>query len=228
MKNKKILIVEDDLNILEGIKDNLEAEDLIVQCVNDGAEGLDVALEGSFDLILLDVMLPSLNGFEVCKKLRKEKISTPIIILTARGEEVDKVVGLEIGADDYVTKPFSIRELIARIHAHLRRQENLLQPKEIFEINDAKIDFTKFETTKNGKNIDLTPLEYKVLQYFIQKPDQVISRDELIENVWKYEAQITTRTIDNHILKLRKLVETDPRKPKHFITVHGVGYKFIY
>ncbi len=224
---KRILIVEDDPIILDGLKVNLEAEQFNVECIQHGDKGLATALEKNFDLILLDVMLPGKSGFDICKNLRQKNMTCPIIILTARGQEVDKILGLEIGADDYVTKPFSIRELIARIHAHLRRQDQSMQPVNQFELNQVKVDFKKCETKKTNKIIPMTALEFKLLQYLIQKTNQVVSREELIKNVWEYETYITTRTVDNHILRLRKIFEKDPADPEHFITSHGMGYKFI-
>jgi len=223
----KILIVEDDQNVILGLKDNLEAENFDVYTAIDGQTGLDLAIKESYDLILLDVMLPSVTGFEICKPIRSKNITTPIIMLTARGQEIDKVVGLEIGADDYITKPFSLRELIARVKALLRRSKGKVSTIEHFVFNDIKIDFSNYEAFKANKKIDLTLTELNILKHLIQHKDEVVSRDDLINLIWGTDSYVSTRTIDNHIVRLRKLLEKNPKKPMHFLTIRGVGYKFV-
>ncbi len=224
---KSLLIVEDDQAILKGLKDNFSAEHFDVTCESDGAKGYRTATKRRFDAIILDVMLPSMNGMEICSRLRAEGMQTPIIILTSKGTELDKVMGLEIGADDYVTKPFSVRELLARVNAVLRRQAALINEIAEFQFGDVYLDFRKQLATKGKKNIDLSVKEFELLKYFIQREGQVVTREQLLNDVWGYEATPTTRTIDNYVLSLRKRLETNPAKPKHFLTVHTAGYKFV-
>lgn len=225
MNPKSILIVEDEPSISSGINDYLTASGYQVYIASNGHEALDIINKNHIDLIVLDLMLPDISGYEICEKIRNMNILTPIIMLTARSQENDKIKGLEIGADDYLTKPFSIRELTARIQAQIRRMETLPPPMEEVTINKIHVNFTKMEVIKDNKNLDLTPMEYKMLKYFLSNPDRTIPREELIERVWEYESMITTRTIDNHILKIRKIFEINPKKPQLFETVHGVGYK---
>ncbi len=225
---KKILIIEDEQDLVKGLRLNFIDEGYEVIWADDGSKGLLKAQEEIPDLIILDIMLPKMDGLEVCRELRKKNISTPIIMLTAKGEEVDKVVGLEIGADDYMTKPFSIRELLARIKAHLRREtrENKRVP-DIYRLEDLEIDFTFFKIRRRGKESDLTSLEAEILKYFIAHKGEVVKRDVLLDKIWGYEKFPTTRTIDNHILKLRKKVEEDPSRPKYILSVYGEGYRFL-
>lgn len=224
---KRILIVEDDEAILRGLTDNLKAEHFDVLSAADGQEGYEKARKGKSDLIILDVMLPSMSGYDVCRKLRAEGVHTPILMLTGKGEEIDKVLGLELGADDYVTKPFSIRELIARIRSILRRQTEIRS--EIVEANfgDVYVDFKKQEALRGKRKIEMSAKEFQLLKYFVEREGEVISRNQLLDDVWGYEAMPTTRTVDNYILSLRKKIEGNPSKPKHLITVHTAGYKFI-
>jgi len=224
---KRILIIEDDMAILRGLKDNLEAEHFEVSSENDGSKGYQMAKKRQFDVILLDIMLPSMNGMEICKQLRFDGIQAPILMLTSKGTELDKVMGLEIGADDYITKPFSIRELIARIKALLRRQATVVSNLEEFTFDDVHLDFNKQEAHKGKKAIDLSAKEFELFKYFVEREGQVITRVQLLDDVWGYEATPTTRTVDNYILGLRKKVETHPSKPKHLLTVHTAGYKFV-
>ena len=224
----KIFIAEDELNMRKGLQDNLEFEGYEVNCAEDGEEALEQIKKNSYDLIILDVMMPKMSGFDVCKAARKIGIETPIILLTAKGEEIDKVLGLELGADDYVTKPFSLRELLARIKAILRRSGNKVSPSGVFEkIGNLNINFTAYTANSNGKEISLSHKEFEILSYLWKKRNTTVSRDDLLNEVWGYEESPTTRTVDNFILKLRQKIEKDPNNPKIILTVHGVGYKLI-
>lgn len=226
----RILVVEDEPHMQIGLKDNLEFEQFEVTLARDGQEGLDLILSQTYDLIILDVMMPRISGFDVCKVARKNGVSTPIIFLTAKGEEIDKVLGLELGADDYITKPFSIRELVARVKAVLRRYDTA--PKEdapeVLTIGFLKVDFVHYEAehVREGK-IKMSHKEFEVLQYLFKHKNEVVSRYQLLEDVWGYDAQPTTRTVDNFILKLRQKIETNPNDPKYILTVHGAGYKLV-
>lgn len=226
MKNR-ILIVEDEPNMMVGLKHNLEFEGFEVDAATTGVEGLEKGRNSNLDLILLDVMLPEMSGFDVCRKLREEQIYTPIIMLTAKGEEVDKIVGLELGADDYVTKPFSVRELLARIKAVLRRGTNKVSdgPRTIGKLI---CDFNSYSATDgDGNEIHMSHKEFEILNYLWDHQNQIVDRRELLEEVWGYNEAITTRTVDNFILKLRQKVEAEPGDPHIILTVHGVGYKLI-
>lgn len=227
MKNR-ILIIEDEEDLVEGLKLNLADEGYELDWAFDGTEGLRKALEQAPDLIILDIMLPEMDGLELCRHLRQKGVGIPIIMLTAKGKEIDKVVGLEIGADDYVTKPFSVRELLARIKAHLRRanREEKDVPK-IYSFDDVEIDFAHLKVRRKGKEWDLTALEMEILKYLIAQRGKVVSRNDLLDKIWGYESYPTTRTIDNHILKLRKKIEDDPAHPRHIISVYAAGYRFI-
>lgn len=224
---RRILIIEDDPAILTGLTESLESENYKVISSSDGLKGYQMAQKEKVDLIILDIMLPNKNGIEICKDLRNEKINTPILMLTSKKQEMDKVLGLELGADDYVTKPFSLRELQARIKALLRR--NIDIEKEINESSFGKIhiDFKKQEAFKNKKSIELSTREFDILKFFIQHEGEVITRDMLLDKVWGYESFPTTRTVDNYILSIRKKIEDDPSKPQHLLTIHTSGYKFV-
>jgi len=225
---KHILIVEDEEDMVRGLKMNLVDEGYEVDYSLNGKEGLEKALAIKPDLILLDIMLPGMNGLEICRQLRNRKIDIPILMLTAKGEEIDKVIGLELGADDYISKPFSIRELLARIKAHLRRENRGYESvPDLLDMNTVKIDFGHFKVTRLNDEIDLTSLEADVLKYLIGQNGKVVTRDDLLDKIWGYEKFPTTRTIDNHILKLRKKIEDDPNHPKHILTVYGGGYRFV-
>jgi DNA-binding response OmpR family regulator len=224
---KRLLIVEDDQAILKGLKDNFTAEHFEVASESDGSKGYQTAKKRPFDVIILDVMLPSMNGMEICKQLRADGIHSPILILTSKSTELDKVMGLEIGADDYVTKPFSVRELIARVKALLRRQATVVSELAEYSFDDVYLDFKKQEARKGKKAVDLSAKEFELLKYFVEREGKVISRAQLLDDVWGYEATPTTRTVDNYILGLRKKIETQPAKPKHLLTIHTAGYKFI-
>jgi DNA-binding response OmpR family regulator len=211
-----------------GLRDNLEFEGYSVLAVGDGKKGLETIRAKKFDLILLDVMLPGISGFDICKKIREEGITTPVILLTAKGEEVDKVLGLEFGADDYITKPFSLRELLARVKAVLRRtpSEKISAAKKIV-IGLLEIDIENYTALKKGKSIAMTSKEFEIIRYLWQHQQQVISRDDLLKHVWGYDESISSRTVDNFVVKLRKNIEKDPSHPKHIVTIHGTGYKLI-
>jgi len=226
---EKILIIEDELDLVKGIKMNLVDEGYEVDYALNGKEGLGKALKEKPDLILLDIMLPGIDGLEICKELRRNKVDIPILMLTAKGDEIDKVIGLEIGADDYISKPFSIRELLARIKAHLRRENRSDETVPgVFQLESMKIDFDHYKVIRKDDEIDLTSLEVDVLRYLIGQEGKVVSRDDLLDKIWGYEKYPTTRTIDNHILKLRKKIEIDPNHPQHILTVYGGGYRFVY
>ncbi len=226
---EKILIIEDQEDLVKGLILNLADEGYEVDYALDGKEGLAKALKEKPDLILLDIMLPGMNGLEICKELRQNKMDIPIVMLTAKGDEIDKVIGLEIGADDYISKPFSIRELLARVKAHLRRENRGGESVAgVIQLESLKIDFGQFKIIRKGKEIGLTSLEVDVLRYLIGHNGKVVSRDDLLDKIWGYEKFPTTRTIDNHILKLRKKIEIDPNHPRHILTVYGGGYRFVY
>jgi DNA-binding response OmpR family regulator len=223
-----ILIIEDEPSMQLGLKDNLELEAYTVELANDGEEGLTKIKTKSYDLVLLDVMLPKLSGFDVCKKARAEGISTPIILLTARGEEIDKILGLEFGADDYITKPFSVRELLARVKAILRRSQRIIPKEESATvIGRLKIDFNAFHAAEEGTEIKLSHKEFEILLHLYQHKNLVVSRYNLLEKVWGYEEQPTTRTVDNFIVRLRQKIEVNPNHPRVIFTVHGSGYKLV-
>jgi len=225
---EKILIIEDEEDLVKGLKLNLADEGYEVDWAADGVEGLRKALEERPHLIILDIMLPKMNGLDICRELRQKNISIPIIMLTAKGEEIDKVLGLEIGADDYMTKPFSIRELLARIKAHLRREKREKKTvPEVYRFGDIEIDFTHFKVKRKDKELDLTSLEIEILKYLIAHREEVVTREALLDKIWGYERYPTTRTIDNHILKLRKKIEGDPSHPEYILSVYGEGYRFV-
>ncbi|MFH1760941.1 MAG: response regulator transcription factor [bacterium] len=222
----KILIVEDEAPILMGLKDSLELEGFQVAVANNGREGYEKARKTNFDIILLDIMLPEMNGFEICKNLRTQGHTNHIIMLTAKIEESDKVVGLNIGADDYITKPFSILELIARLKSVERRLKQEGQEKEKFIFREIEVDFNKFEIKKRGVLIDFSAKEIEILRYFLHNIGDVVSRNELLNKVWGYDVFPSTRTVDNHIVKLRQKLEDDPENPELILSIRGVGYKF--
>jgi DNA-binding response OmpR family regulator len=223
----KLFIIEDDPAILRGLQDGLSEERMTIQTAADGEKGFRLALREQFDLIILDLMLPSKNGIDICRDLRNKGIHTPILMLTSKKHEADKVLGLEIGADDYMTKPFGMRELIARIHALLRRKKNGQRPAQTAAFGDISVDFVKQELVKGKRPVKLSAKEFKLLRYFIEHDGDVISRDQLLDELWGYDITPTTRTVDNYILSLRKKIEKDPGRPRHLITVHTAGYKFL-
>jgi two-component system alkaline phosphatase synthesis response regulator PhoP len=223
-----ILLIEDEKGLIITLTDRLRSEGFEVTSANDGKKGFEAALAGSFDLIILDVMLPKKNGYDVCRDLRQKGVSTPILMLTAKGETIDKVLGLKLGADDYLTKPFEVIELLARVEALLRRSPTQTNgaSNEAFRFGDVTIDFKRAEVTKENKAVDLSAMEFKLLQYLIENRGTVHSRDCLLDAVWGYDAMPTTRTVDVHIAWLRQKLEDNPRHPHFIQTVHGMGYKF--
>jgi DNA-binding response OmpR family regulator len=224
----RILIVEDEPNMSRGLRDNLEFEGYEVQTADDGAAGLSMVLSESFDLVLLDVMMPKLSGFDVCRKVREAGIDVPIIFLTAKGEEIDKVVGLELGSDDYITKPFSVRELLARVKAILRRKVSATAADhEEVKIGKLLVNFNSFSARDEQGEVKMSHKEYEILKYLLQHKNSIISRQDLLHHVWGYEEMPTTRTVDNFIVKLRHKVEEDANLPRIILTVHGTGYKLI-
>lgn len=223
---KKILVVEDDAAIRTGLAEALVREHYQVQTAADGEAGLAKGKSKDIDLIILDLMLPVMNGEEVCRNLREGGTNTPILILTSKREETSKVLGLELGADDYVTKPFSLLELLARIKAILRRQRKDAERIDGFAFGNVKLDFKRHEVTRRGKPVKLTEREFKVLKYMIEHKGEVVTRDMLLDEVWGYENFPTTRTVDNYILSIRHKIEDIPSNPKFILTVHTAGYKF--
>jgi len=225
---KRILIVEDDDAIRQALIDDFTFEGFSVESAIMGNEGLKKAFDPDIDIILLDVMLPEIDGFDICKELRKKGVETPIIMLTAKSQEIDKILGLEFGADDYITKPYSSRELLARVKAVLRRRnsEKGNANESQFRFGDFEINFRKFTCKRNETNINLTTLEFSLLHCLISKREQVISRNEILDLVWGEDVMVTPRTVDSHIAKLRKKIEDDPSKPRWIIGFRGIGYKF--
>ncbi|MEQ9166882.1 MAG: response regulator transcription factor [Fulvivirga sp.] len=223
-----ILIVEDEPAMQLGLKDNLQFEGYNVTIASDGQTGLDKILTNQFDLVLLDVMLPNISGFDVCKNARSKGIDTPIILLTARGEEIDKVLGLELGADDYMTKPFSVRELLARIKANLRRTGALSKKDEVINLGKLTIQFDAYSVSStDDDDIKLSHKEFEILKYLYENKNKVVSRYDLLEKIWGYDEQPTTRTVDNFIARLRQKIEDDHNHPTVILTVHGIGYKLL-
>lgn len=224
----KILLIEDEAGLILTLTDRLEAEGFAVKNAMDGESGLNLALSENFDLIILDVMLPKKNGYDVCRDLRQRSINTPILMLTAKGEIFDKVLGLKLGADDYLTKPFEVIELLARIEALLRRSSSINQTSpDSFRFGTVAIDFKRAEILKNSQTVELSAMEFKLLQFLIENRGAVHSRDTLLDEVWGYDAMPSTRTVDVHIAWLRQKLEENPRHPQFIQTVHGFGYKFI-
>jgi DNA-binding response OmpR family regulator len=220
----KILIVEDDKDIALGLEEDLTHHGFQVETVGDGEKALRRSRECQWDLIILDLMLPRKDGFEVCKELRQDGIRTPIIMLTAKTHEAEKIFGLEIGADDYITKPFSPRELRARIHAVLRRTSG--ESLETYQFGDCEVDFDRGEVRRSGKPIDLSALEFRILTAFIRRRGRVLSREQLIDEAWGPAIIVTERVVDTHVLNLRKKIEPVPAKPRYICSVRGMGYRF--
>jgi DNA-binding response OmpR family regulator len=221
----RILIVEDDPDIALGLEQDLRLEGYELEVVSDGQKGVDRAQTGAFDLILLDVMLPGKDGFQVCRELRHARLQMPIILLTAKSHEAEKILGLEIGADDYITKPFSPMELRARIKAALRRG-GAADALEVFRFGEFAVDFERFELRRAGKPVDLTPIEFKLLAAFVRNRRMVLSRQQLLDKVWGRDVYVTDRVVDTHIGNLRKKIEVDPDAPALVVSVRGFGYRF--
>ena len=224
----KIVIVDDEEQLLRGLTAtfNLEGFSVVTHPTGEGA--INLVLKENPDLILLDVMLPGTSGVDVCRELRRKGIDTPIIMLSARGEEIDRVLGLEIGADDYVTKPFSLRELVARVRVCLRRQPTR-SPERIsrYRMGDVEVDFESYRATRAGVSIDMTPKEIELLRLLVEHRGQVVTRDRILNEVWGIDAMPTTRTVDTHILRLRQKLEDDPANPRSILSVYGEGYRFV-
>jgi len=222
-----ILAIEDDPAILRGLADNLRFESYDVLTAADGETGYALIRDKRPDLIILDLMLPKMSGYEICRKVRAEGLQTPILMLTARGEEGDRVLGLDLGADDYVAKPFSIRELLARIRALLRRAQPAKELLDELRFDDVAVNFVSYEASRAGQPLEMTRKEFSMLRFLASRPGEVVTRDELLNEVWGYDNYPSTRTVDNHVAGLRAKIERDPANPQHLRTVHGVGYKFV-
>ena len=222
----RILIIEDEPAMVAGLRDNFEYEGYEVISAPDGAAGLERALADDPDLVVLDVMMPRMSGLEVCKQLKAKRPTMPVIMLTARGQVVDKVVGLKLGADDYVTKPFDMSELLARIEAHLRRVPATPHPVEGYAFGDLRVDFRKAEALRDGVALDLSAREFQLLRYFVEHRGATLTREELLNEVWGYNSMPSTRTVDVHVAWLRQKIEPNSRHPQFILTVHGMGYKF--
>ena len=225
-----ILVVEDDRAISKVIVDNLEYEGYATLAAFDGTTALHMATTQEVDLILLDIMLPGMNGYDICRRLREAGHLTPVIMLTAKGEEVDKVLGLELGADDYITKPVGVRELLARVKAVLRRAQSSSRSggdAHVLTVGAARVDFDGYETTVGSESVHLSPKAYGVLKLLWQREGKAVSRTEILQQVWGYDVYPTTRTVDNHIAELRAALEEEAARPQHLLTVHGVGYKLV-
>ena len=225
----RILIVEDDPSMQTGLRDNLEIEGYTIDVAGDGEAGLELFTSEKYDLAILDVMMPKLSGFDLLKKAREQGIATPVIMLTAKGEEIDRVLGLELGADDYVTKPFSLRELLARVKAVMRRSERTGtgEAEAVMMLGTLRGDFSTYNATRGSQAVEMTPKEFDVLKFLWTHQGETVSRDMLLTEVWGYNDSITSRTVDNFILRLRQKIEEDPAHPRHIITMHGIGYKLI-
>jgi DNA-binding response OmpR family regulator len=224
--NERILVVEDEPTIATGLRDDLEIEGFAVEVADNGPAALGRVLEGRFDLILLDLMLPGMDGFAVCREARLKGDRTPIIMLTAKGQEVDKVVGLELGADDYITKPFGRRELLARVKAVLRRTRNGPAPRAVYRFGDITVDIGRCEVSRRGEKIDLTAMELKLLTAFLEHRGRVLTIDDLLGEVWGRDAVLTDRVVYTHVNNLRNKLEEDPQQPRFLIGVRGIGYRF--
>jgi DNA-binding response OmpR family regulator len=222
----RILIIEDEDSILMPLEDNLRLEGYEVSTAKDGLQGLALAAGHPYDLIVLDIMLPKMDGFEVCRRLRQDRVMTPILMLTAKSQEVDKVLGLELGADDFVTKPFSSRELLARIRAVLRRASEPLRGVDFFRFGASELDFVKYEAKKGGRPVPLTALEFSLLHFLVQNRGRVVHRNEILDSVWGKDVFVDARTVDKHISLLRKKFEDNPQEPRFILGVRSVGYKF--
>ena len=219
-----VLIVEDDPTMLLALRDNFEFKGYKVVTAADGEKGLKAALNARPDLIILDIMLPKINGYEICRLIREQKLEMPIIMLTAKGEESDVVLGLNLGADDYVTKPFSIKELLARVAAFLRRAKKEIQ--EVYEFGGMQFDLSARRLTRKSKEIELSPKEFSLLEYFVKKPGRALTRDEILNAVWGYDCVVTSRSIDRFVTTLRNKIESDPARPAFIHTIRQIGYRF--
>jgi two-component system, OmpR family, alkaline phosphatase synthesis response regulator PhoP len=223
----RILLVEDDPGLRLTLTHRLDSEGYKVETAADGEAGLAQATDGGFDLVILDVMLPRKSGFDVCRDLRQRGVATPVLMLTARHQVVDRVVGLKLGADDYLAKPFEMAELLARVEARLRRRNPGALPTAVHRFGSVSVDFRKAEVTRDGQALDLSAKEFQLLKYFIAHRGATLSRNELLDEVWGYDAMPTTRTVDVHVAWLRRKLEEEPKHPRLILTIHGLGYKFV-
>jgi two-component system, OmpR family, alkaline phosphatase synthesis response regulator PhoP len=224
---KRILLVEDEPGLVLTLTDRLRSEGYDVASATDGPSGLARAAGEAWDLVLLDIMLPGMSGFDVCRDLRRKGVTVPVIMLTARGQVVDKVLGLKIGADDYLTKPFDMMELVARVEVQLRRAPAGASGPHRFQFGEIVVDTRKAEVTRGGQPVDLSAREFLLLKYFVEHKDETLSREQMLNDVWGYHAMPSTRTVDVHVAWLRQKIEPLPRLPRHILTVHGLGYKFV-
>jgi two-component system alkaline phosphatase synthesis response regulator PhoP len=227
MPERRVLIVEDEPGLVMTLTDRLQAEGYTVAAATDGPSGLERATREPWDVILLDIMLPGASGFDVCRDLRQRGVTTPVIMLTARTQVVDKVLGLKLGADDYLTKPFDMLELTARIEVQLRRAQRLAGGGTQYQFGNILVDFRKAEVRRDGALLDLGAREFLLLKYFIEHREATLSRDELLNEVWGYHSMPSTRTVDVHVAWLRQKIEPNPRQPQYILTMHGMGYKFV-
>lgn len=225
---RRILVVEDEESLVVTLRDRLASEGYTVETVCDGQTAFQTALGERFDLIMLDVSLPGKNGFDICRDLRQHRVHTPILMLTARGQVIDRVLGLKLGADDYLTKPFDASELLARVEALLRRSGTMQSDAAaIYAFGDVEVDFRSAAVAREGKPVELSGLEFKLLRYFVENRGALVTRDELLEKVWSYNSMPVTRTVDVHVASLRQKLEKNPARPQFIVTVHGLGYKFV-
>ena len=222
-----ILVIEDDPKMQTGLRDNLEFEGYKVRTEGDGEAGLRAWIDNAFDCVILDVMLPGLSGFDILRKAREKGVLTPVIMLTAKGEEIDRVLGLELGADDYMTKPFSLRELLARVKAVLRRSDRGALAGSRLRLGSFEADVDSYDASRDGVAVAMTPKEFEVLKFLWEHRNHTVSRDQLLTNVWGYDESVSTRTVDNFILKLRQKIEENPGDPRYIVTIHGTGYKLM-
>ena len=227
MMTSRILLVEDEPGVRLTVEDRLKSEGYAVECAVDGDEGSKRATNEPFDLVILDVMLPKRSGFDVCRDIRQRGLDTPVLMLTARTQVTDRVVGLKLGADDYLMKPFAMAELLARIEARLRRKEAEAPKPGAYRFGDVVVDFRKAEVEREGRELSLSAKEFQLLRYFIENKGATLSRDELLDHVWGYDAMPSTRTVDVHVAWLRRKLEPNPRHPQYILTLHGLGYKFV-
>ena len=225
---RRILMIEDEESLVLTLRDRLTAEGYEVSVATDGEQGFELALRSPIDLILLDVALPRKNGFDVCRDLRGRGVQTPVLMLTARGQVIDRILGLKLGADDYLTKPFDTAELLARIEALLRRARTITaNAGDAYAFGGVHVDFRSAVVLRDGEPVDISGLEFKLLRYFVERRNALLTRDELLEKVWGYDAMPVTRTVDVHVASLRQKLERNPSKPEFIVTVHGLGYKFV-
>jgi two-component system, OmpR family, alkaline phosphatase synthesis response regulator PhoP len=223
---KRVLLIEDEPGLVITLTDRLQSEGYEVVSATDGERGLERALHEAWDVILLDVMLPGKGGFDICRDLRQRGVHTPVIMLTARGQVIDKVLGLKLGADDYLTKPFDMMELLARIEVQLRRSGVAVSDGVFLRFADVAIDTRKAEVTRAGNKVEFSAREYLLLKYFVEHAGETFSREQLLNDVWGYNAMPSTRTVDVHVAWIRQKIEADPRHPRHILTAHGLGYRF--